>query len=109
MHVLPTQEVVGKLHQLVLNTITRQVNGKLKGLLTQSERKQTLQRQSFRQCRHRFDIFLPRNVGRTKKTWYTTLQEDLARAITWEEAEHTAMDPPFWHQTAAPKCLLTRL
>jgi len=32
-----------------------------------------------------------RRRGRPKKTWRTTLEEDLARTnITWEEAEHTA-------------------
>jgi len=32
----------------------------------------------------------------------TTFQEDLTRAnITWEEAEHTAMDRPLWRQAAA--------
>ena len=34
-----------------------------------------------------------RRRGRPKKTWSRTFQEDLTRAnISWEEAEHTAMD-----------------
>ena len=43
-----------------------------------------------------------RRRGRPKKTWRRTFQEDLTRAnITWEEAEHTAMDRPLWRQAAA--------
>ena len=36
-----------------------------------------------------------------KTTWRRTFQEDLMRVnITWEEAEHTAMDRPLWRQAA---------
>ena len=43
-----------------------------------------------------------RRIGRPKKTWRRTFQEDLTRAnITREEAEHTAMDRPVWRQAAA--------
>ena len=43
-----------------------------------------------------------RRRGRPKKTWRRTFQEDLTRAnISWEEAEHTAMDRPLWRQAAA--------
>ena len=45
-----------------------------------------------------------RRRGRPKKTWCRTFQEDLTRAnISWEEAEHTAMDRPLWRQ-AATQC-----
>jgi len=43
-----------------------------------------------------------RRRGRPEKTCHRTFQEDQTRAnITWEEAEHTAMDRPLWRQAAA--------
>jgi len=43
-----------------------------------------------------------RRRGRPKKTWRRTFQQDLTRAnISWEEAEHTAMDRTLWRQAAA--------